>query len=509
MGIAALASDWRRRRLSPQLNPLASSAPISLFLPRPLKKPIPASEDDEESYDNEEDDGGEELAGLERGARGGIGLSPEQRLQQQQQQQQQGQRAPAPAATLAPREWAGLSGMPEPTRDRIEDALERFAQAQAQASGSAAAGPSAPSAAAGAALTVLILGTPGSGKSATANSLLNERVALVSPLQSEQGRPVLAARRPPAGSPQVTVAVVDTPALVASAELGDDDAGGGVSLAAANALGNALSGRPIDAVLFVDRLDGAPLGGAELALARAYSAAFGAGVWDKATLVLTHGRLACPPGGVPLDDFAAARAAELRALLRKAGASAATAALPALLADNGSRCPHNAAEEPVLLDNEPWLPAVWEAVVDAALAPSTADFPAGGAVIAPFVPDAAAARRAADPDRRRLWLIPLALAAQLALRWFVVERVIPEDGCRGDSEGPFSKSVARMNLQALREERKSGAARGGKGGKGAAAAGKKKGGGGGGGDAAALQRRKRAAAAAAAAKRKRAAAGAA
>ena len=401
--------------------------------------------------------------------------------------------------------------MPEPTRDRIEDALERFAQAQAQAqaSGSAAAGPSAPSAAAGAALTVLILGTPGSGKSATANSLLNERVALVSPLQSEQGRPVLAARRPPAGSPQVTVAVVDTPALVASAELGDDDAGGGVSLAAANALGNALSGRPIDAVLFVDRLDGAPLGGAELALARAYSAAFGAGVWDKATLVLTHGRLVCPPGGVPLDDFAAARAAELRALLRKAGASAATAALPALLADNGSRCPHNAAEEPVLLDNEPWLPAVWEAVVDAALAPSTADSPAGGAVIAPFVPDAAAARRAADPDRRRLWLIPLALAAQLALRWFVVERVIPEDGCRGDSEGPFSKSVARMNLQALREERKSGAARGGKGGKGAAAAGKKKGGGGGGGDAAALQRRKRAAAAAAAAKRKRAAAGAA
>ena len=460
----------------------------------------------EEEYEDEddEDDGGEELAGLERGARGGVALSPEQMFQQQQQQQQreqqqgrQGQQqggAPRPPAPLAPKEWAGLSGMPEPTRDRIEDALERFAQASSASSTSGSA--AAPT------LTVLILGTPGSGKSATANSLLNERVALVSPLQSEVGRPVLAARRPPAGSPQVTVAVIDTPALVASAELGDDDAGGGVSLAAAGALGNALSGRPIDAVLFVDRLDGFPLGSEELALAKAYTSAFGAGIWEKATLVLTHGRLNCPPGGASLDDFAASRAAELRSLLRKAGATS-QAPLPALLADNGSRCAKNATEEPILLDGEAWLPAVWEAIVDSSI--SSTD-----GTVSSYVPDAAKARKAADPNRKKLWLVPLMLAAQLALRWFVVERVISDDGCKGDREGPFSSAVARMNLQAKREERKKGGGGGKAKGGAAAGAGKnKKGDGGGGGDAAAaLQRRRRAAAAAAAAKRKRAAAGA-
>lgn len=386
--------------------------------------------------------------------------------------------------------------MPEPTRDRIEDALDRFAQAAAAAaaSGGGGAGAKKP------ALTVLVLGTPGAGKSATTNSLLNERVALVSPLQSEAGRPVLAARRPPEGSPQVTVAVIDTPSLVASAEFGDDDAGGGVSFAAAGALGNALSGRPIDAVLFVDRLDGFPVGNFELALAKAYSAAFGAGIWDKATLVLTHGRLTCPPGGASLDDYAAVRAAELRSVLRKAGARPSTAPLPALLAENGSRCPKNDAEEPILLDGEPWMPAVWEAVVDSTLSPPpNGSGSSSGSGVSPYVPDAERARKAADPNRKRLWLVPLLLATQLALRWFVVDRVIGDDACKGDREGPFSQAVAEMNLQARREERRGGGKKG---------TGKKNGGtgggGGGGGDAAAaLRRRKRAAAAAAAAKRRR------
>lgn len=490
------------------------------LIPSKTQKKHTIATDDEEEYDAE-DDGGEELAGLERGARG-VGLSPEQRQQlmqqreqQQREQQQPGQQGqnggPRPPAPLAPREWAGLAGMPEPTRDRVEDALERFAQtAAAAAAQTASSDPtSAPT------LTVLVLGTPGAGKSATTNSLLNERVARVSPLQSEAARPVLAARRPPGNSPAVTVAVIDTPSLVASAEFGDDDAGGGVSLAAAGALGNALSGRPIDAVLFVDRLDGPPLGAFELALAKAYTSAFGAGIWDKTTLVLSHGRLNCPPGGfASTDDYAAARAAELRAVLRRAGASAApsTAPLPALLADNGSRCARNEAEEPVLLDGEAWVPAVWEAIVDSALySPSS---PGGAtAVVAPFIPDAAKARKAADPDRRRLWLVPVLLAAHLALRWFLVERVIADDGCRGDREGPFPSAVARAKLQAKREERKrkgsggGGKSGGGGGGKGAGA-GKKSGGGGGGDAAAALQRRKRAAAAAAAAKRKRAAGGA-
>lgn len=403
--------------------------------------------------------------------------------------------------------------MPEPTRDRIEDALDRFAQAAAAASSEsrergAAAADGGRRRLGGDALTVLVLGTPGSGKSATANSLLNERVASVSPLQSEGGRPVLAARKPPAeegggGPPQVTVAVVDTPSLIASPEAGDDDAGGGVSTAAATALGRALSGRPIDAVLFVDRLDGFPVASSSetRALAKAYTSALGAGIWDKATIVLTHGRMTSVPGGGSLEDYAATRAAELRSVLRRAGARASSAPLPALLADNASRCPTNDAGEPVLLDGEPWLPSLWEAVVDSALqqgGDGDDDSTAIG-TISPYFPDVSKATRAADPNRRGLWLIPVLFAAQVLLRHVVIDKVLGDDACRGDRDGPFPPSVVRMKLK----QRKQGKAviAGGKGDGDAtvvepAAA------------AAAALRRRRAAAAAAAAKKKAAAAAA-
>ena len=98
---------------------------------------------------------------------------------------------------------------------------------------------------------MLIVGPPGGGKSALANALLNERVATLHPLQSELERPVLAARLAPglgvAGDRVARVTVIDTPGLA--------DAGGAAA-DAGRALGAALAGRPLDVLLYVDRLDG-------------------------------------------------------------------------------------------------------------------------------------------------------------------------------------------------------------------------------------------------------------
>ena len=74
----------------------------------------------------------------------------------------------------------------------------------------------------------------------------------------------------------------------------------------------------------------------------------------------------------------------------------------------------------------------------------------------PFRPDPVAARRAADPDRRRRWLVPVALAAQVAAVAFLRARVLPADGARGDRDGPYTKEIAAARLRALKEARREG-----------------------------------------------------
>lgn len=118
----------------------------------------------------------------------------------------------------------------DPTRDRIEAALDRLVSAGRDC------------------VSVLVVGAPGGGKSALSNALLNERVAALHPLTRELERPVLAARVADlGGGGTARVTLIDTPGLA------DGD---GPSPDAARALGGALAGRPLDAVLYVDRLDG-------------------------------------------------------------------------------------------------------------------------------------------------------------------------------------------------------------------------------------------------------------
>ncbi len=241
--------------------------------------------------------------------------------------------------------------------------------------------------------TVLLLGKSGAGKSSTANSLLGERVAPVSAFQPDQARPTSFGRT----AAGFTLHVVDTPGLL------DGDA---VSPRALAAVAKAVAGKPVHAVLYVDRLDAWRVDGCDKAVFEALTATFGPAMWQHATLALTHGQLQ-PPDGTPYAAFVARRADALRAAIRATltGADKAAAApLPLTLVENSGRCVANEGGEKVLPDGTVWLTALMERVSASA---------AGGP---PFVfkPEEV---HAPDVNKKNRWgVLPLLLLQAFVLR---------------------------------------------------------------------------------------------
>jgi hypothetical protein len=84
----------------------------------------------------------------------------------------------------------------------------------------------------------------------------------------------------------------------------------------------------------------------------------------------------------------------------------------------------------VLPDKTPWMPELFRKIVDLAL-----DFPQGEVL----------AYNAANPNRRRLWLVPALLLVQIGVK-YLLERVIEMDGCNGDRNGDFGTDVRKCVL---------------------------------------------------------------
>eukprot|EP00889_Picochlorum_renovo_P002157 jgi/Picre1/29187/NNA_004580.t1 len=74
------------------------------------------------------------------------------------------------------------------------------------------------------------------------------------------------------------------------------------------------------------------------------------------------------------------------------------------LIENSSRCPTNADGEKIVAGDVPWIADVLEKVVEVALNN------------APYEYSPEAAQKASNPNRRRKWLIPLVLAAQIGAK---------------------------------------------------------------------------------------------
>lgn len=314
----------------------------------------------------------------------------------------------APPNPEGEREWTGFSEMPSITQDSINDlfgALEGDEKKD---------------------LTVLVLGKGGAGKSSTVNSLFNEQVANVQAFGVDNTRPITYSRVAPSG---FVFHIIDTPSLL------DQDV---VAEGRLEAVAKAIKDKEVDAVIFMDRLDEYSVVSVDSALIKAVTRFFGPSIWENTVLCFSRGAESSAPPGIDFYEHVAQRENQVKSAIAKA--SGQSFDMASALVENSSRCPKNNDNEKVVSGDTPWIADVLEKVVEVALNHL------------PYEYNEEVAKKKSNPNSRRKWLIPLVLAAQVGIK-FLLDRVLDDDGCKGDENGPFDAQTVKERREELKEEK--------------------------------------------------------
>ncbi|KAK9917929.1 hypothetical protein WJX75_009711 [Coccomyxa subellipsoidea] len=373
-------------------------------------------EDDEDDYDVEEQEDGdveeedmEEMDQLEVLQNAGFirGLEPLLAGRGGPGGPSGAARRPAPQQDVA-REWTGLRQLPGTTQTTFLELLGKLRDEKKTR------------------LTILLIGASGVGKSSTTNSILAERVANVAALQSDTAK-AQCFSRVAAG---FTLSIIDTPGVLE---------GDAINGAALSGIVYEVKGRSVDAVLFLNRLDEFRVDASDIQVIEGITRSLGENIWDNTFVGLTHGRLSSLPDDLTYDEYVERRAGALRDAIRKHG-GAKTAELPVVLIENSSRAPTSPEGEKLLGNKRPWLPDLMRKVTQKSLE------------WAPYRYDAAVVRRN-DPNKKRRWLIPLVLLAQIAFKVLVLDRVLEEDGITGDAYGPYDPEFVQEERERITREK--------------------------------------------------------
>ena len=294
--------------------------------------------------------------------------------------------------------------------------------------------------------TILLLGKNGVGKSSTVNHLIGERKQKVNPYGvSTIDKPTVITRsvgiQPVAGGlldmgsqdpinlyPDFHLTLIDTPGLV----IGDR-----IHEATLNTVAEIAKVEPIDAVLFVDRLDVYDVSALDREVFEAVSRVLGAEIWGNTVLCLTHGELE-PAKGQTYADAVSARAEGIQgAIARYSGGTRPEFAV----IENSSKCARNWSSERILPDGTVALPNLIQRVTEVGLGSQPYEYDSRGK----------------SPDSRNKWMVPLLFAAQVLLKKFLFDKAVRQwDTYHGDEWGPKEqefkddKYIAKMK-EAKRE----------------------------------------------------------
>ena len=331
------------------------------------------------------------------------------------------------------RPWASLKAMPAATQTALMETLKRLRAANRSE------------------LTALVVGKNGVGKSSLVNTVFGDRV-VPTPVSSLEPDPTRQFSRTAA---DFTLSVVNTPGLLQ---------GDGVSDRALTEVSKRISGKAVDVVLYVERLDVYRTDDNDRAVLGALHALLGPSVWERTVLVLTHGSASSLPlpaengaasngngaaaAGAGYRAFVKAKVAQVEATLKKATGSSNAKFATSTVVECSTRNRKNASGEGVLPDDTPYLSRLVDAMADVALK-------AG----APLVHAHGARRIGRKGGMWRKLLIPVLCYAQWFLYKHYIKRFFEEDECKGDRYSDFSTKERAAKQQALDDARQLSATR--------------------------------------------------
>jgi len=354
-------------------------------------RPQEVEYEEEDLEENEEGDEGDDYEEADEGEFEGMVEEGDEEAQGEEgdagegEEEESEEEDDATAATP----WTGLAKLPE--REAVISYLQELAESGFKQ------------------LNVLLLGKSSVGKSSTVNSVLGEAAARVQAFKlqadAEMVTPfVKAVGEEISGLEGMRIKLIDTCGLE------DPEAGDAVHYAALRKIADSIKGQSIDCVLFVDRLDLYRVDALDKSIIQAVTDTFGASIWKKAVLVLTHGNLAQTPPGTDYDSFADRRVAALRKAIRGRN-PLFRPRLPAVLVENNAEtCPTDKEGRRLLPDGSQWVVSLMDTITGMATAKRAYRYRPG------------LTRR---PNQRFKWMLPFVLAAQWLLwRDFIQPRMV-------------------------------------------------------------------------------------